>query len=166
MEQVQTNETGTAKDNSVMAPDSVTPIELKIERTFDASPEMVFDAWVERDQVAQWYGPEGMAVPLCEMDSTIGGSYRVCFQEPDGTDHIVVGSFKEIDRPNRLVFTWGWEEDGVVGQVTEVSVEFAANGDKTDLTLTHRGFETEDGMNGHKMGWTSSFESLAKLLAA
>jgi len=90
----------------------------------------------------------------------------MCMREPDGTDHYVTGTYIEISRPDRLVYTWAWEEDGVVGQATEVTIELSANGDKTDLVLTHRGFESEDSMNGHKMGWDSSFESLDKLLAA
>jgi uncharacterized protein YndB with AHSA1/START domain len=162
MQQVQTNEIG----NETMAPDSTQPIELRIERTFDAPCETVFDAWIERDQASQWFGPEGFTIPLCEVDGTEGGSYRMCMRDPEGGEHVVTGSYVEISRPDRLVFTWAWEEDGVVGHSTEVIVEFAANGDKTDLVLIHRGFETEESMNGHNMGWTSSFESLAELLAA
>jgi len=166
MEQVQINETGNQKDNLAMARDSMTPLELRIDRTFDAPQEMVFDAWIERDQAAQWFGPEGFTIPLFEMDGTEGGSYRMCMKDPEDTEHFVTGKYVEIDRPNRLVFTWAWEEDGVAGHATEVIVEFTANGDKTDLVLTHRGFESEDSMNGHNQGWTSSFESLKKLLAA
>lgn len=59
-----------------MAPDSTQPIELRIERTFDAPCETVFDAWIERDQASQWFGPEGFTIPLCEVDGTEGGSYR------------------------------------------------------------------------------------------
>jgi uncharacterized protein YndB with AHSA1/START domain len=162
MDQLQTNQT----EKQTMAPDTMQPIELRLERTFDAAPEMVFDAWVEREQASKWFGPHGYTVPLCEMDAQVGGTYRMCMREPDGTDHFVTGTYIEISRPDRLVYTWAWEEDGVVGHATEVTIELSANGDKTDLVLTHRGFESEDGMNGHKMGWNSSFESLDELLAA
>jgi len=148
-----------------MAPDTTSSIELRLERTFDAAPEKVFDAWVEREQAMQWFGPHGYTIPLCEMDSQEGGTYRMCMREPDGTDHFVTGTFIEISRPNRLVYSWAWEEDGVAGHATEVTIELTANGDKTDLVLTHRGFESEDSMGGHKMGWESSFESLDELLA-
>jgi len=165
VEQSQLNQ----KENKPMesrAPDLTQPIELRIERTFDAPQEMVFDAWADHDQAVKWHGPEGFTVPTCEMDVSEGGIYRMCMREPDGTDHIVTGQYVVVDRPNRLVFSWAWEEEGVAGHATEVTVEFTANGDKTDIVLIHRGFESEESMNGHNMGWTSSFDSLAKLLAA
>jgi len=149
-----------------MAPDTTQPIELRLERTFDAPVEMVFDAWVEREQASKWFGPGGYTVPLCEMDAQEGGTYRMCMREPDGTDHFVTGTYVEISRPDRLVYTWAWEEDGVAGLATTVTIDFKANGDKTDITLHHSGFESEESMNGHNMGWTSSFESLDQLLAA
>lgn len=140
------------------------PIELRLERTFDAPRDLVFQAWADPEQMKQWWGPEGFTLPFCEMDVKAGGAYRCCMKEPDGAEHWVQGVYEEITAPEKIVFSWAWEEDGIPGHVTTVTVEFFENGDKTDLVLVHSGFESEESSQGHNQGWTSSFDKLATLL--
>ena len=142
-------------------------IELRIERTFDAPREIVFQAWVDPEQRLKWWGPEGFTIPFFEMDARPGGSYRSCMTDPGGDEHWVQGEFIEIIEPEKIVVTWAWEEDGVPGLVTTVTVDFIENTedrDQTDLILVHSGFESEESRDGHNMGWSSSFEKLATIL--
>jgi len=148
-----------------MAPDTNSQLELKIERTFDAPRDLVFQAWTEKDHMIKWWGPAGFTIPRCEIDLREGGRYRTTMREPDGTDHIVAGVYREISPPEKLAFTWAWEENGVPGHEMLVTVDFEEDGDKTRLTLTHTGFENEESREGHNQGWCSSFECLTEILA-
>lgn len=80
--------------------------ELTITRTFEAPRERVFDAWTRSDHVARWWGPSGFTVPEYENDLRPGGRYRACLRSPQGVDYRLQGTYREIARPHRLVFTF------------------------------------------------------------
>ena len=101
----------------------------------------MFAAWTERDQLVQWYGPDGYTVPECEMDVRVGGGFRICMMEPDGTPHWVVGKYLEITPPEVLSFTWAWEMEDEVGPESIVRLEFVAEDGGTRLGVSHTGFD-------------------------
>jgi uncharacterized protein YndB with AHSA1/START domain len=87
-------------------------------------------------------------------------------RSPDGTDHWVQGVYREIVEPERLVFTWAWDDaEGNPGHETVVTVRFASHGAKTKLTLHQAVFESVKARDAHQGGWTSCFERLAEYLA-
>jgi uncharacterized protein YndB with AHSA1/START domain len=140
--------------------------ELVITRIFDAPPRLVFKALTERDQLVRWWGPQGFTTPSCKMDVRPGGAYRICMRSPEGTDHWVQGVYREIVEPERLVFTWAWEDDeGKPGHETVVAINFAARGRKTELTLHHGIFESIKARNAHEGGWTSCLDRLVEYVA-
>ena len=139
---------------------------LKLERHFKAAPDKVFAAWIEPEQIAQWFGPENMTVPTKEIDARIGGKWLTTMRGPDGVDRTVSGVYREIDRPRRLVFTWAWHNEGKRGHETEVTVEFRGKDGGTLMTLTQRTFENANDRDMHEMGWSSSFNDLARLVEA
>jgi uncharacterized protein YndB with AHSA1/START domain len=70
--------------------------------------------------------------------------------------------FREIKPPERLVFTWAWEdENGKLGHETLVTVTMTEQGSKTKLTLHQAVFESVTARDAHNTGWTSSIERLA-----
>jgi uncharacterized protein YndB with AHSA1/START domain len=73
----------------------------------------------------------------------VGGAWRTVMSSPEGKDHIVSGVYREITRPERLVLTWAWEEEGVRGHETLVTIELAETPGGTRLELTQEGFESE-----------------------
>src|ERR1700730_17678211 len=79
--------------------------QLKITRVFDAPREVVFKAWTDPKQLAQWWGPHGFTNPVCELDARPGGAIRIHMRGPDGTVYPMTGVYKEIGEPERLVFT-------------------------------------------------------------
>ena len=81
---------------------------LVIKRTFDAAPERVFDAWMERKQWESWIGPEGCRSDVTLLEPRVGGRYRLQMHLTDGREMSVEGVFKSIDRPRSLSFTWVW----------------------------------------------------------
>ena len=141
--------------------------ELTIMRVFDAPREVVFAAWTDAKQAAQWWGPQGFTTISCEMDVRVGGAYRACMRSLEGTRHCRSGIYREIVPPARLVFSYAWQDAaGNPGHETVVTVTFAdAGGDKTRLTLHQSMFETESARDSHQAGWTSCLERFADYVA-
>ena len=75
-------------------------------------PRRVFDAWFMREQWQAWIGPEGCRCEVPVLEPKVGGRYRIQMHLSDGREIPVEGVFKVIDRPNALVFTWGWALSG------------------------------------------------------
>jgi uncharacterized protein YndB with AHSA1/START domain len=141
--------------------------ELVVSRVFDAPREMVFAAWTDPAQAALWWGPQGFTTISCEMDVRPGGAYRACMCSPEGTRHCRRGVYREVVRPERLVFTFAWEDaDGNPGRETVITVSFAAIGGQTRVTLHQAGFESVAARDDHRRGWLSCLERFAEYLAA
>jgi uncharacterized protein YndB with AHSA1/START domain len=138
---------------------------LELTHFLDAPPEEVFAAWIEPAQFSRWFAPEGLTLPHHSLDVRPGGSWSATMRQPDGTDLVVSGRYREIDRPRKLVFTWAWHADGKRGHETEVSVELAPERDGTRLVLTQRNFATTGDRDMHHEGWGSSLENLRRLVA-
>jgi len=138
--------------------------ELTVERLLPASPERVFDAWINPETFVKWWGPEGFTTPEYVLDATPNGRWRTVMRAPDGTRHIVSGKYREIERPSRLVFTWGWEdEDGARGPESEVELTLSAAGNGTHLQLVHRKIASTDSRDSHRDGWIASLNHLETL---
>ena len=137
--------------------------ELVITRVFDAPRPLVFKAWTEPDRLVRWWGPQGFTTPSCTTDVRPGGAFRFCMRSPEGTDHWLRGVYREIVEPERLVFTWAWEDaEGKPGHETVLTVSFAEHGAKTKLTLHQAVFESITARDSHQGGWTSSLDRLAE----
>jgi uncharacterized protein YndB with AHSA1/START domain len=138
---------------------------LRLSRSFAAPRERVFRAFTSPAQLVKWWGPKGFTVPACTLDVREGGDWRTVMRSPEGKDHIVSGVYQEIEPPERLVFTWAWEEDGARGHETVVTIELFEMPGGTRLELSHERFETEDSLDRHRHGWSSCFDSLEESLA-
>jgi uncharacterized protein YndB with AHSA1/START domain len=150
--------------NSDPLPDAEEPV-LRLSRSFQAPREAVFRAFTDPAEMAKWWGPKGFTVPVCELDARPGGAWRTCMRDPDGGVYCVGGVYREVVPPQRLVFTWAWEDDGKPGHETLVVIELATRGGGTTLTLTQQRFETIEGRDKHAQGWSSSFDCLDAYLA-
>lgn len=140
--------------------------ELVVTRIFDAPRALVFKAWTEPDRAARWWGPQGFVTLYCKMDVRVGGTFRVCMRSPEGAEYWKQGIYREVVEPERLVFTFAWEDaEGKPGHQTVVTVTFAEHGTKTKLTLRQAIFETFKARDEHRSGWTSTLERLAQHLA-
>ena len=144
--------------------------EITITRVFDAPRAMVFKAWTDPKQIAQWWGPKGFTNPICEFDARVGGAIRVHMRAPDGNVYPMGGEVREIVPPERLVFTNNaLDADGNPIIQGFTTVTFAEEGGKTKMTLHTRGTamtEVAAGyLKGMEMGWTMSLDKLQALLA-
>ena len=135
-------------------------IALRVGRHVDASPERVFDAWLDPALARRFL----FATPTGEMtrvdiDPRVGGTFCIVERRGD-EDAAHHGRYLEIDRPYRLVFVFSTEQDGNDG--SRVTVDFAAAGDGCDVTLLHEmGRRWADYAERTRQGWTSILDTLA-----
>ena len=139
---------------------------LVIHRHFAAPREAVFRAWTEPEQLRQWWGPEGCKGNLAELDVRPGGIWRTSMIMSDGDEHFVGGVYQEVTAPERLVFTFAWENVGEPGPETLVTIELHDREGTTEMVVTQRTFETAEQCEMHRQGWTGSFNCLDATLAA
>jgi uncharacterized protein YndB with AHSA1/START domain len=135
---------------------------LRLERTFDAPAEDVFDAWTNPEVLRRWWvvDPAGRT-PVADVDLRVGGRYRLSMEDPSGTRHTVGGEYHEVIRPTRLVYSWCWElEDGQSGHVSTVTVEFREDGERTNVVLKHTGLASAESRDQHAHGWNACLEIL------
>ncbi|MET0542531.1 MAG: SRPBCC domain-containing protein [Variovorax sp.] len=142
--------------------------ELTLTRTFKAPRSLVFAAWTTPEHLAHWSGPNGFTTPHHQMDLRVGGRYRACLRDPQGTDHWVQGIYREIEAPRRLVMTHGWTDaqGRPTGPETLVTVTFAEQDGQTRMTFHQAPFESLESRDGHQEGWSQSFDRLVDYLAA
>src|SRR5580698_6634809 len=79
--------------------------ELVLSRILNAPRSLVFKAWTDAKQLAQWWGPTGFTNPVCELDLKINGEIRIDMRAPNGVVYPMSGAYREIVAPERLVFT-------------------------------------------------------------
>jgi uncharacterized protein YndB with AHSA1/START domain len=139
--------------------------ELVITRTFDAPRALVFKAWSAAEHMVRWLGPKDYTAPHCTMDFRVGGAYRACIRSAEGKEYWMRGIYREIVAPERIVFTFSWEEEGERGRENLVTITFAEQGDKTRMTFRQAFFESVSERDSHHGGWTSCFDRLAQFLA-
>jgi uncharacterized protein YndB with AHSA1/START domain len=109
--------------------------EIVLTRIFDAPRELVWEAWTNPKHVVNWWGPTGFTDTIHEMDVRPGGVWHHTMHGPDGTDYPNKSVFKEVIKPERLVFSHGGGKKGGLGAHFEASWTFEAlEGGKTKVT--------------------------------
>ncbi|CAN5316282.1 hypothetical protein BH10PSE11_BH10PSE11_30380 [soil metagenome] len=87
--------------------------EFVIERVFDAPRDLVWKVFTERDHLMNWWGPKGFKMIAGELDLKPGGSFHYGMRAPDGSEMWGIWVFREIVKPERLVFTSSFsDKDG------------------------------------------------------
>lgn len=139
------------------------PIILTIRRDFAASPERVFDAWLDPAQARRFlFATPGGEMRTVEIDAQVGGEARIVERREQG-DAIHRLRFEVIDRPIRLVFLFA-ADPADDGEWTRVSIAIAPTATGCTLTLTHEmdpqwaAYEDQT-----RSGWTMILDSLARI---
>lgn len=145
-----------------------------IERVFSAPVEVVWSMWTDPSHFKEWYGPDGMSIPVAEMDVRPGGARRICMEmnTPDGPMRMwFTGEYRQVSENARLVYTEAMsDEAGNVSEppsgghaVTEVQVELQSVEGGTRVVMTHVGIPSD---SPGAAGWNMAFDKLAKRLAS
>jgi uncharacterized protein YndB with AHSA1/START domain len=136
---------------------------LVITRMFEAPRERVFDAWLTREEFQAWIGPEDVWCEVSLLEAHVGGRYRLDMHLPDGAVVPVSGSFKAIDRPKLLSFSWG--RDGDPSQQSLVTLTFEDREGATELTLRQAGLRDASVRDQFAQGWNSALNKLQRHLS-
>jgi uncharacterized protein YndB with AHSA1/START domain len=128
---------------------------------FAAPREIVFAAWTEPEQLKQWWGPGFFETVLAEVDLRPGGRYELLL-EPGSMR--LVGEFREVAPPQRLVYTWRWIEGVPDTRESLVTVEFREAGSGTEVVLLHDNFVGPGPVEMYDEGWRSGLEKLRTFL--
>ena len=136
-----------------------------IERRFDACPEELWDAWTDPDEVIHWWHPRDAHVQreTVHIDARVGGRFSYTMvHDRTGDSYPIAGIYRQIDRPERLVFTWGRaDRPPETCPLIEVDITPDGAGSRMVFTMTRSDGRQDD---AHK-GWKDALEILADHLA-
>jgi uncharacterized protein YndB with AHSA1/START domain len=140
-------------------------VALELTHRFAAPRERVFDAWTNPEVLKRWWAAGATwDTPVAEVDPRQGGSYRLSMRTDTGEVHTVRGEYQEVRPPERLAYTWSWEEGpepAMAGsEHTLVVIDFVEDGDGTLVKLTHSGFANEQLRDMHVQGWQAVLANL------
>ena len=142
--------------------------EIVMKRVFDAPRDLVFEAHSSCEHLSKWWGPRRYEIVSCEVDFRPGGAWRIVHRGPEGEDDQGFhGEFREILRPERIVWTFEWE--GMPGHVSTETLTFEERDGNTTITTTSvfDSVEDRDGMlqSGMEAGAAESYDRLDEYLA-
>jgi uncharacterized protein YndB with AHSA1/START domain len=147
-------------------PETTTAQEITIKRVFDAPRELVWKAWTEPEQLAQWWGPRGSSTPLEQitMDVRPGGTLRVTSVSADGQEMTIQGVYREVVEPERLVFEEPAEGSWHEGAVSVATFTDLGDG-RTEMLVQTTIHTTEEMRVQAQTGMESTFDRLGEHVA-
>jgi len=144
--------------------------EMVLTRVFDAPRELVYRAFIEPEQLSQWFGPVGYSVPVdtITVEPRAGGRYNLTMVSEDGTDTSPIASvFTEVVENELLVGAQEWEGQGLQapGRM-QMRIEFHDESEGRTRVVIRQGPFTEETRDMTEEGWLSSFTKLDIVLKA
>ena len=148
--------------------------ELIVRRTLRATPERVFEAFTDPEQLKRWWWPSGFTAPTAEVDLRVGGAYRIAMRWPESIpeeshfSHYMGGEYYEIDPPHRLVMSGraiNEQQGELFATLIELTLEEVPEG--TRLTMRQSYFEPmppKAALDGAEQGWAEQLDKLESLL--
>ena len=137
---------------------------LRMERSFEAPAQAVFDAWTSEEVMRRWWhaGPDWETTEA-QVDLRVGGAVRVVMRNPhQDIEYGGGGEYTEVDPPRRLAFTWTWDDDS---KKQLIELDFEESAGVTTVRFTDSGLWDEESRISHEDGWGKAFENLSRALA-
>ena len=132
--------------------------ELTVRREIVATPEELFDAWLDAESLGSWMRPSATRETRAETDPREGGAFRIVMIDADNSSIVHTGTYRVIDRPRRLVFTWSSPATQFRDSI--VTVTFEPSADSTVVEVQQVGLPSKESQIGHQAGWTDALEGL------
>lgn len=140
--------------------------DLRLERTYDAAPEVVFDAFTDPEAQQELYAdaPDWIVEATCDL--RVGGRWSIAFGPPGDTPARETNVFQVVERPRRLVYasTMAMPDGSNIDTTMEVTFEEEAG--RTRLTIVQRGFPTPERRDEFAGGWSSILDRLLRVVVA
>jgi uncharacterized protein YndB with AHSA1/START domain len=138
---------------------------LRMERTFAAPAQRVFDAFTSEEVIRRWWhAAPDWDTPEVRVDPRVGGQVRVVMRDPHkDVRYGGGGEYVEIDPPRRLVFTWTWDDDREQVQQL-IEIEFEESDGVTTMRFTHNDLWNDEAVASHEEGWNAAFDNLARVV--
>jgi uncharacterized protein YndB with AHSA1/START domain len=138
---------------------------VRIERTFQAPAEEVFDAWTSEEVIRRWFRPQsGWREPSAEVDLRVGGKVRVVMRTPEGEPVGAGGEYTQIERPHRLAFTWTFDDEPSNQQLIEI--EFVEEDGGTRVVFVNSDISGEERRDAQYDGWAHCFDELQRVVGS
>lgn len=138
--------------------------DVRLEREFAVSQQILFDFVSRPEGLLKWWGPEGMTVPEHDLNFTRKGPWFSVMLNPDGRRFKVSGHVTHFDPPKSVGFTWAWHDDADKrGFESHVTMIVTATDRGAHLVIDHRGLPDAEAAQNHTEGWTSSLRKLERL---
>jgi uncharacterized protein YndB with AHSA1/START domain len=139
---------------------------VRIERTFDAPAEAVFEAWTSPEVMRRWWhaGPD-WETPEAEVDLRVGGKVRVVMRAADGSEVEARGEYTRIEWPHRLEMTWAFSDDPS-GTQQLIELALSESEGSTTVVMVNSGIATDARRDAQDHGWGGCFDELERALAS
>ena len=137
---------------------------VSLHRVLKTSAEKVFRAFTQADAMASWLPPYGFVCTVHEMNVTVGGSFRMTFQNfSTGNGHSFGGKYVEIKPKEIKKYTDRFEDPNLPGEMT-TSVWLRKVLAGTEIKILQEGIPSVIPTEMCYLGWQDSLEKLAKLV--
>jgi uncharacterized protein YndB with AHSA1/START domain len=131
---------------------------VTVRREIAARPEELFDAWLDAQSLATWFRPRGAREAHAELDPRVGGAFRIV-TVGDESSMVHAGTYQEIDRPRRLVFTWS--SPATQDRDSIVTVTFQPTSPGSTVVEIHQiGLPDDEARSLHHAGWSDVLHEL------
>ncbi|MDB5238594.1 MAG: ATPase [Candidatus Kaiserbacteria bacterium] len=147
---------------------------ITIERTVDAPIEKVWKAWTDPKELMQWWGPNNVSIPECEVDLRVGGKFYIVMEAGEamgpykGTKWPMLAEFTEVEPNAKLSYTaqaWteGMKEETLIDQTTEIVLREVDGKTKIEIkaAILKTGPKAGMAVQGMEAGFTQQLEKLA-----
>ncbi|MDB4939927.1 MAG: ATPase [Candidatus Doudnabacteria bacterium] len=153
--------------------------EVVLEKTYDASVETIWQAWTNPEMLKQWWGPDNVSIPECEVELRVGGKFYIVMEAGEamgpykGILWPMLAEFTVVEPNSKLFYnaqawTEGQKEQTTIDQTTEIT--FTEDNGKTKVHVKAAIYKTGPGARmaaeGMQAGFTQQLEKLNNFLAA
>ena len=134
---------------------------VNVQREIAAPAEDLFDAWLDAQSLGSWLRPSGVRETRAETEPRVGGTFRIVMVD-DESSIAHTGTYREIDRPRRLVFTWSSPATRFRESIVTMTFQPASKS-STVVEIHQVGLPDEEARTSHHAGWSDVLGELARI---